>query len=195
MKLRTLMGLAALIATSACHNVDQQAASEKATCTAIAELVQTNAVVLNLVSSQLTEADGAASRWQKWQRKEVSEAEDGTGEFRGAGLEARRDAGAAKAFCDAAGLLHSHIQELARSIHAPAVHAEEREIALQCTHALMIDSPDPKDREANASKWRSEMSDVQQAESRYVEGCATVYGTKRPPGRDNASAGAVKPAP
>lgn len=195
MNTTTLMGLAALIATSACHNVDQSRISEKATCAAVAEMVQANTVVLNLVSSRLSEADEEASRWQKWQRKEVSEAEDGAGKFSGAGSEALRDAGAAKAFCDAADLIHSRIQNLVRSIRAPAVHAEEREIWLQCTHALMIDSPDPKDREANASKWRSEMSDVQQAESRYVEGCATAYGTKRPRGRDSGSAGSVKPAP
>ena len=191
MNMTTLMGLVALIATSACHDVDQSRAPEKEACAAIAEMVQTNTIVLNLVSSRLSEADEEASRWQKWQRKEVSEAEDGGGKFSGAGSEALRAAGAAKAFCDAADLMHTHIQDLARSIHAPAVHAEEREITLQCTHALMIDSPDPKDREANASKWRSQISDVQQAESRYVEGCATAYGTKRPPRRDSGSAGSA----
>ena len=197
MNTTTLMGLATLIATSACHDADPSRDSEKATCVAIVELVRANTTILNNVSFALSDADEEADRWQKWQRKEVSEAEDGAGKFSGAGSEALRDAGQAKAFCDTASLMHTQIQELARSIHAPAVHANERELWMPCTHPLMIDFPDPKEREANASKWRSQMSDVQQAEARYVEGCAATYGTNRLPSRGSGSgsAGSVKPAP
>lgn len=180
MNMTTITLAAAIAAASACHDGDQSRISEKATCTALVEMVQANNIIVHLVSTRLSEADEAATRWQKWQRKQVSEAEDGTGEFSGAGSEALRYAGAAKALCEAADELHQRIQDLARSIHEPAVHAEEREIRPQCLQVWVIDSPDTQARREHASKWRSELSEIQQAESRYTEGCTATYGTMRP---------------
>src|SRR3569832_198283 len=165
------IALLAAAATGGCKKIDESRIADKASCAAIARSISVNKILIAGVTSYLSDADYAETEAGRWKRKEITDAEDGAGEFSGAANRVLIYAGSALSLCESVRQVHSGIEYIVHTIREPTVHVDERELNLDCFDETMVGKArDPE------VQWEGVRAAVQLAESRYLDGCTATFG-------------------
>ncbi|MEP6861849.1 MAG: hypothetical protein ABJE66_14575 [Deltaproteobacteria bacterium] len=164
--------LAVAAASSGCKKADESRIADKASCAAITRSISVNKILIGGVTRYLSDADSAAAEADRWKKKEITDVEDGTGEFSGAANRALLYAGSALSLCESVRQVHSGIESIAHTIHEPSIHVGERPLQLDCFDETRVGTQDSD----AATKWEGERAAVQLAESRYLDACKAAFG-------------------
>ena len=167
-----MVAFAAAATIGGCKKVDEARIADKASCAAIARSVNVNQRLIAGVTQYLEDADHAAAEAERWEKKEVAEAENGTGEYSGAANRALRYAGSALSLCESVRQVHAGIESIAHTVREPTVHADERTLQLDCFDETKVGTQDSD----AAQNWGNERAAVQIAESRYLTACKAAFG-------------------
>lgn len=177
-QLFTIAVLVLSFASNGCKQVDETKIADKAACGAMIKSIEVNNRLLAATTRQIIDADRALRMADRWNRKQVTDAEEGSGLFSGAAHRAVMHAGSAHALCEAARQVHAGIESIARQVHEPAVHVDEHTLDRPCFDQFMVDAPDKPAREEVAEKWQTEVIWYQAAESRYGDACKAKFGVE-----------------
>ena len=121
-----MFALALACAGHGCKHVDETKIANKAVCEAMVKAIATNGRLLAGVTQRIKDTDHAIEMAARWDQKQVTDAENGSGLFSDAAKRVPKHAGAAVAFCQSAQELHSGIEQMAALIAEPAMRAGER---------------------------------------------------------------------
>lgn len=188
-----MVALALACASHGCKHVDEAKIAHKAVCEAMVKAIATNGRLLEGVTQRIKDTDRAIEMAARWDQKQVTDAENGSGLFSGAASRVAKHAGAAVAFCQSAQELHLSIERMAALIPEPAMHAGERApLDLTCPSQYKIDVADKPSREEAAADWQRQFVDVQAAEARYRDACKEKFGVEAASG-SGVAGGAEEP--
>ncbi|MEP6864171.1 MAG: hypothetical protein ABJE66_26330 [Deltaproteobacteria bacterium] len=173
-----IVALALACAGHGCKHVDETKIAGKAACAVIVKAIAVNGGLLAGVTQRLKDTDRALEMADRWSRKQVTDAEDGSELFSGAAKRATMHAGAALALCQSAQELHAAIEKMAALIHEPAIHVDERTVYLDCSALFLVDTAGGASRDKVAVDLEGQTAGVQLAETRYRDTCKTTFGVE-----------------
>ena len=149
-------------------------------CNDLAVAAQVGITLRERVAGQYVSTDKAMVLWDRWEKKQVSSEQDGSGEYSGAGQRAFAYERTGHALCESARLVDAGMVMMASNAKLDVRTAQDRFARVACDLKASPKSPEVATRQAAAEEWAEQERIAREGEDALVNACTERAGTTRP---------------